>query len=186
MESIGARWTGLAKRTRAGSKNSRKERRENRKRQRQKKSDREKETSLAASAAVCNNARKRRWMKVAIRPAKEKAERMEVHGKIPRDIKEHAKVVSVTTKEATIRQAIGEWERQMDELRREDNKKMMRDRHTKMDELRRNREEKEKDLKKKGELIRSLMGITRESEPAKAVHMGDVRRKGGTCKRRRE
>jgi hypothetical protein len=38
-----------------------------------------------------------------------------------------------------------------------------------MDEIRRNREEKLKDPKKKGEVIRSLMGTVKSSEPVKAV-----------------
>ena len=108
-------------------------------------------------------------MRLVVRAAKEKAEKIEIDGKIPSDIKEHAKIVFVTSKRATLRQAIGEWERQINEQKRNDNKKMMRERHEKMDEIRRNREEKLKDPKKKGEVIRSLMGTTKRSDPVKAV-----------------
>ena len=46
---------------------------------------------------------------------------------------------------------------------------MMRERYEKMDEVIRNREEKLKDQKKKGEVIRSLMGTTKGFDPVKAV-----------------
>ena len=95
--------------------------------------------------------------------------KIEIDGKIPSDIREHARIVFVTSKEATLRQAMGEWGRQINEQRRTDNKKMMRERHEKMDEIRRNREEKLKDPKKKGEVIRSLMGVNKGSDPVKAV-----------------
>ena len=54
-------------------------------------------------------------MRLVVREAKEKAEKIEIDGKIPKDIKEHAKIVFATSKQATLRQAIGEWERQINE-----------------------------------------------------------------------
>jgi len=108
-----------------------------------------------ASAEVCKNAKKRRWMRLVVRAAKEKAEEIAIDGKIPNNIKEHAKIVFVTSKGATLRQAIGEWERQINE-QKEAITKNDEERHEKMDEIRRNREEKLKDPKKKGEVIRSL------------------------------
>ena len=76
-----------------------------------------------ASAEVCENARKRRWMRLVVREAKEKAEKIEIDGKIPKDIKEHAKIVFATSKQATLRQAIGEWERQINEQKKWTTKK---------------------------------------------------------------
>ena len=62
-------------------------------------------------------------MRLVVREAKEKAEKIEIDGKIPKDIKEHAKIVFVTSKQATLRQAIGEWERQINEQKKWTTKK---------------------------------------------------------------
>ena len=169
IEDIDMQWTGFAKKLEKAARKVEKKEEETEKETQDQKSKKKQRGKPWASAEVCKNARKRRWMRLVVKAAKEKAEKIAMDGKIPSDIKEHAKIVFVTSKGATLRQAIGEWERQINEQKRNDNKKMMRERHEKMDEIRRNREEKLKDPKKKGEVIRSLMGITKSSDPVKAV-----------------